>query len=388
MKRFFYAALVMVFLLAVLGIVYGVYLNRTDEQNIASRLDKRALMLTGVKVQRRPIAAVLTSDVATLYTDHMTDIACRVDGVVEEVFVSQGQTVTKGTELMYIANEDIPLAIMRTQGSIAKAQAELYRAERTFERYKTLVAEDAASSQQLDEAEAYYMVAKASIEELNAQQKANYMMKERQSIKSPISGQVLMVYKQPGTFVSAGMPVCLVGDFTKLYFKLSLEDRKIRYLIPLTSPKKLSFNRADFTKAYETNYGAGNIGDRQVFEVTVESVSPPLDVPAKMRSVVFSIDNSSGMLEPQTYRNMEILSGQTSNVLVVPLAAMTDQKRDTVFVWGKDEVLSTRQIVTGEDDGEYIEVISGLSEGEIVITSEQDGLRDGLKADVHMKGSD
>lgn len=387
MKRYFYTALAIILILSVAGVAYGIYLNHTGEKNIASRLEKRTLMLSGERAQRRVIVPLLKFDVISLYTPNKTDVVSRVDGVVESSFITQGQMVGVGTPLMYIANEDIPIAIMKTEGSIAKAEAELNRTRVTYERYQSLVAENAASQQQLDETRAYYLTAKATIAELAAQQKANYIMKERQTITSPIAGQVLMIYKNSGTFVSAGTPVCLVGDFTKLYFKISLNDRKIKYLLPFDMPKEMVFNRADFTKVYGTAYGAGNIGDHQSFTATIEEVYPPIEVPAEMRSVVFSVDNISGMLEPQSYRNVEVISNASSESLSIPLAALTDQMRDKVFVWNSDGILSLRDVVTGEDDGKYIEILSGLYEGEVVIISDSDGLKDGLMADVDVKGN-
>lgn len=387
MKRYFYAALAIVLVLAIAGVVYGVYLNHAGESNIAARLEKRTLMLSGETVKKRSISPMLKFDVINLYTPKKTDVVSRVDGVVESTFIAQGQNVTVGTHLMYVTNEDIPLAIMRTEGSIAKAEAELNRTRVTYDRYKTLVGQNAASQQQLDEAEAYYLTAKATIAELTAQQKANYVMKDRQTVTSPIAGQVLMIYKNSGTFVSVGTPVCLIGDFTKLYFKISLDDRKLKYLLPFDAPHKLTFNRADFTKVYGTAYGEGNTGDRQSFSAVVEEVYPPIDVPAEMRSVIFSVDNASGMLETQTYRNVKVLSSANSTSLAAPLSAFTDQNRDRVFVWNRDGVITEREVVTGEDDGEYIEVLSGLLEGEIVITSDSNGLRSGLTADVDIKGN-
>lgn len=384
MRRYFYAALAVILLSAVSIVAWGAYLNRAGEETIAARLEGRVLVLSGAVAMRRPMCPVLRWDAVSLYSEHMADVVARVDGIVADAFVSRAQRVTEGEPLMRISNEDISLQIMRTEGSIKKAEAERNRAKKTYERYKTLAAQNAASRQQLDESEAYYLAAEASIEELTAELRANLVMKSRQTVVSPIDGEVLMIYKQPGTFVSSGTPVCLIGDFSSLMFKTSLSDRRVRQLLPLDVPKQLMFHRADFTKAYGTEYGAGNTGEQQSFTAYISSVQPELDIQADIRNVTFVVDNSSGMLEPQTYRSMIIQSLTAHDVLAVPLAAVTDT-RDTVFVKGDDGLIRVRSVVTGEDDGEYIEVLSGLAEGEIVVTSDAKGLKDGLRADIDLE---
>ena len=100
-----------------------------------------------------------------------------------------------------------------------------------------------------------------------------------------------------------------------------------------------------------------------------------------MRTVIFEVGNSTGLLEPQTYNNVEIKSLFTQKCLTVPISAMTDPSNSSVFVVN-DGVLEKRNITTGIDDGDYIEILSGLKEGETVITSGTAGLEDGMKANV------
>ena len=104
-----------------------------------------------------------------------------------------------------------------------------------------------------------------------------------------------------------------------------------------------------------------------------------------MRYVVWEIDNSSGILEPQTYSNMYIRSEQDMSVLAVPLSAMVDQNNNAVYVWTSEGTVERRDIRVGANDGEYAEVLEGLQEGDIVIVSGTDGLETGTKADVAIK---
>ena len=70
------------------------------------------------------------------------------------------------------------------------------------------------------------------------------------------------------------------------------------------------------------------------------------------------------------------------------MTALKDAAHDTVFVVDDDGVLVERKVVCGADDGKYIEIISGLTEGEIVIDSGTGTLVAGKKVNVEVKGDD
>ena len=62
---------------------------------------------------------------------------------------------------------------------------------------------------------------------------------------------------------------------------------------------------------------------------------------------------------------------------------MIDDQNSSVFVF-EEGVLKRRKIVAGANDGSYIEIVSGLNPGDIVITSETSGLSEGMAVDVNL----
>ena len=68
--------------------------------------------------------------------------------------------------------------------------------------------------------------------------------------------------------------------------------------------------------------------------------------------------------------------------MTVPLSAMTDNEKHAVFVAKADGTVERRTVKTGTNDGTYIEILSGLSEGEIVVTSGTEGLSDGVHVEI------
>ena len=65
---------------------------------------------------------------------------------------------------------------------------------------------------------------------------------------------------------------------------------------------------------------------------------------------------------------------------------MADASHETVFVADADGILHRRNVMAGADDGKNIEVYSGLSEGEIVVSGSLDGLEEGMKVEIVLDG--
>lgn len=137
--------------------------------------------------------------------------------------------------------------------------------------------------------------------------------------------------------------------------------------------------------SYNTSYEPGNKGKEQKFIATVTLITPPLSEPATIRTIRWSIDNLAGLLEPQTYGGVSFELDSGHSCLAVPLSAMADNVRSSVFVVHPDGTLEKRAIQTGADDGKYVEIISGLKAEEIVVTSGMNGLTDGAKVDIELE---
>ena len=113
-------------------------------------------------------------------------------------------------------------------------------------------------------------------------------------------------------------------------------------------------------------------------------ITPALNEPASVRQIVWQIDNRVGLLEPGAYRKMRLHSSITRRVLTIPISCFTDESHDRVAVLESDGRLGFRDVETGITDGTYIEIIKGLQEGDIVITSDTEGLTVGTEIDVDL----
>lgn len=412
MKKVFLVAMGIVLAIVVTAIGYGTYLNQAGESNIKGRLADRRLDLRGAKVTERDIHAHLSVDTVNIYSNDMTDAIALVDGRIDQVKVKKNDHVSQGTVLCSLTNEQLPVklrqaeidilkaeqTIVKAEGDIAKAEAGLAKAENDYGRYSRLRERDAVTPQKYEEALAFYKEAQvnlrgAHVAREQAESQRDYLVAQRDQllidsshtqVTAPIEGDVLLIYKQQGAYVTAGTALALIGDFRHLYFMLPTKDEDAKGLT-VGSVVNLIFHQNDLAKIYDTEYVAGNAGARQKFTARIVSVSPELGESAAMRSILFEVDNGAGLLEPQTYNQVTIESAVSQRVLAIPLTAV-GSSRTEVFVLDKEGILQKRTVVTGIDDGMYVEIKSGLAAGDIVVTSDTEGLESGMKAEVTLEG--
>ena len=388
MKKLYMVGLVMILLFAVTIIGYGAWLNKSGENQITERMQTRTIPLQGAKVQMRDMPPTLFLETINLYSEEMADAVALIDGRVEEILVSKNSSVHRGQIIFTLVNDDIPLKIQQAESSIAKAEAQLANAKSNYARYIRLRERDATSIEKFDEVEMAYFASEAALKEAQTIKEQLLVQSARQDVKAPIDGEILILYRQQGSYVQAGTPLALVGNFSRLFFSLPVEDSHAQRL-SIGDRARLSFTNSQILrKAYDTDYAAGNRGDAQVFDVTVTEIVPNLNEPASLRKVVLEIDNRVGLLEQQAYSGAVLTSERTRKFLTVPLAAMIDSNRNAVFVVTPDGTLERRAVRTGADDGIYVEILSGLKERETVVTSATEGLEDGMKVTVTLAGGD
>ena len=381
MKRYFFIGIAVILALAVALVAYGTWLNVSDEKQIARRMDERVLTLTGARAEKRRIKPTVAMDSVRLYSENMADATALVDGRIVEMFVTKNSAVHKGDVLMRLENDQIPLQIQQSSANVRRVEAALAQATNSYHRQERLMAKEATSKEKYEEAEAQYKAAQEALAEAEAQQ-AQYLIQEgRQNVISPVDGNVLLLYQREGSYVKGGTPLALVGDFNRLLFSVTLDDKHTRYL-SVGGTVLLNFPAQSLKKAYDTEYAAGNQGKTGKIVAAIREITPPLSEPAGIRRVLYEIDNRARILEPLTYNGVSIRTDRDYECLVVPLAAMADASHEEVFAVQPDGTVNRREIVTGANDGKYIEILSGLAEGDVVVVESFEGLEDGVKVNV------
>jgi len=192
-----------------------------------------------------------------------------------------------------------------------------------------------------------------------AQLQVNYAM-----VRAPFAGIVSETYVHPGSMVGTQVPVAsLISPETEI--ALNVEERQI----------------GEVRVGQEAVTSVAAFPGRP-FPGTVTSVAPAADARTHTFTVKVTPAEQSGMLRSGMYATVSILALERMKTILIPQSAMIDDgvaQRAYVVVDGK---AVSRALVTGLTDNEHVEVLSGLSPGERVVTKGQPSLSDGAPVKV------
>ena len=171
-------------------------------------------------------------------------------------------------------------------------------------------------------------------------------------IVSPISGTVIEKHVVAGTAMKAGTRLLRLVDLSRVW----IEGQVYEYELPLVKP------------GMQAEVVLPEIPG-QPFKTTLTYVDPYLDPNTRTARVRVELPNPNGLLRPDTYAHIH-LNVELGERLVVPESAVLYAGHSrVVFVDLGEGRLQPRKIKTGERNGDWIEVLEGVAEGETVVTS-------------------
>jgi len=315
-----------------------------------------------------------------------TVLTSKTTGYVRTIRAQPGDVVRSGQPLVELEANDARASVARARAELAQsaeskteeenalqaARAAARIASTSFDRMKVLFADEAVSRQQFDEAEASRQSAEAQERAAEARVRAvTSRIAEAEAgvdeasaalayadIVAPFDGRVIERRVDPGALAGPGTPLLVVADEGKLRVEAAVEESRAPS-IHLGDQAEVQLDATS-----------------RLVAATVAEIVPNVDVASRALLVKLELPTEMGNLHAGSFARVEFHAG-TSLRLVVPTSAITRLGAlDRVFV--ADAKRARLRLVTlGETRGEWIEVLSGLSEGERVVSSPPADLRDG-----------
>lgn len=126
----------------------------------------------------------------------------------------------------------------------------------------------------------------------------------------------------------------------------------------------------------------------ELFQGRVTGISPTLATATRTAEVRVEVPNPARRLQPGMFANVEILLARRENVIAVPIDAVLERDGgQSVFVV-LEATAQTRPVQLGISDGTMVEIVSGLTEGEVIVIAGHRTLRDGMPVVVPGSGDD
>lgn len=321
------------------------------------------------KARKMNVPVILTGlgNVAAFYT--VTE-KTRVDGQLMKVYFKEGDDVKEGQELALIDTRPYQVALDQAEGQLARDQALLKDAQLDFDRYKTLLAQDAIPKQQLDTQVATVGQAEGNVKTDQANIEGAKLNLVYAHIKAEISGRIGLRLVDPGNIVHA-------ADATGLFVITQLQPISVLFTLPEDStPQVMKKIRAGahlsvdaYNRDNSEKLASGTL-------LTVDNEIDPTTGTAKLKAV---FDNKDNALFPSQFVNLKLVVDSKPNQIVIPSEAIQHgQQGPFVFLMTEDQK-SKMQNVTPDIvlDNDLTSIVAGLKEGDAVITQGSDRLQDG-----------
>jgi cobalt-zinc-cadmium efflux system membrane fusion protein len=306
--------------------------------------------------ERRTLRAAFPAPAEiTAPTGKLVEIASPFSGrIATETPPRIGQAVTAGEQLGTV----IPLGQDRGEADVARARAEadLALAEAAAERARRLFP-GSISQRQLDAAESDVIVARRALDAARGRQGgwratggAGF------DLRSPIDGVVAFTEVLPGRVISEGTPLLTVVDASRLWAVAHVFESDAARIFA-TPGLELEVSGHEFPLVLDTSHGA-----------EVVSVGSAIDPRTRTVPVIVAFDNP-GNLMPGMFAQARVYTAESRDAIAIPVRAVVDDGGfPTVFVMEDGESFFKRRVVTGARDGDWIEVVSGVSDGERVVS--------------------
>tara|TARA_R110000824_G_scaffold390760_2_gene587505 strand:+ start:193723 stop:194844 length:1122 start_codon:yes stop_codon:yes gene_type:complete len=309
---------------------------------------------------------VKISALGTLDADQSIIISPEINGIVTSIDFEDGQRLEKDATIISIDSGSLKARTMQAEARLTLTRANFDRAQR-------LRKQGSGTARALDEAlndmrsaEADLAAAKADLDKAN--------------IVAPFTGIIGLRQVSLGQYLKAGDTIATLADVDHLRIDFRVSE------VFLT----------EINKGQVVNVVLDALPG-ETFKGVITAIDPVIDISGRAISVRAALTNESGRLRPGLFGRVSIVT-QTRRSIVLPESALVPQKtgEKAVFVISdkgeEGKFAEMRPVETGERMTGEIEILSGLKEGEIVVTAGQLKIRPGdqvlLRSDEEKKTSD
>jgi RND family efflux transporter MFP subunit len=319
-------------------------------------------------------------------------ILARADGYIRRRNVDIGDRVRAGQEVAEIEAPELDQQVLQAKANLEQAQAALEQAQASYQqgksnmelakvtaqRWSALGAKGVVSHQENDQYQSQYQAQVSNLQALGkaiSAQRSNVTaaeanlsrlqnMQSYRVVRAPFDGVITQRNVDVGALVNAGN--------TLLYRIAQTATLRIYVNVPQASASSVRTGQTALLTV-------SNLPGR-TFTGTVARTANSLDPATRTLLVELHVPNADGALLPGMYSQVKLDSPSTHPPLVVPGDALIVRTGGTlVGVVRPDQTIHLQPLIIGRDFGDRVEVVSGLREGDTIVTNSGDIVHEGLK---------
>ena len=326
-------------------------------------------------------------------------------GTVTKVNVNLGDDVEVGTVLFNIEQQDMELTVSQASNGVDLAQKSVAQAENGLETAKTnyelnkekienaqlnlertraLYEEGAVSKSQLEQAELSasdknldVLLAQVTQAEIGYQQSLNQLKQAQISyeqavnglnntvVEAPMKGVVSSLNVKQGQIVGSGQVAATIVDMDTVYVQISVVENVVNKI----------------KEGQEVEVSVPAVFDGYI-KSTIGYISPTADPMNKLYTVRLYLDNKEYGIRPGMTGSVKLSLDSVDEAIVIKSDAVLDKDGKKIVYIVENDMAVEKEVETGLDTGELIEIISGINQGDSVIIEGQHYVSDGARVKV------
>jgi RND family efflux transporter MFP subunit len=350
---------------ALLLVVTGIRAREDSSVKLKEWTDNQAVPSVAV-VLPDPTALQATIDLpGRLEAYYRAPIFARVSGYLKSWNADIGARVKAGDVIAEIEAPDLDQQLLQARADLTNQQASAKLSDVTLARRKTLIASNFVSMQEIDERTADLSNKNAAVKSSQANVERLEALAAYKKITVPFDGIVTARSTDVGALINAGgstgPAMFVISDIKKLRVYVNVPQSYVPEI-------KMGAKAVISVPEYQTRTFAG----------TVEASSQAVDVNSGTTQMQIVLDNSAGELMPGGYANVRLNLQHDGVPLNIPSSALIfDQSGLRVATVGPDDRVVLKTVTIARDLGRNIELASGVSADDRIITAPPDGVANG-----------
>jgi RND family efflux transporter MFP subunit len=370
----FFIAVILI--LGVIGIGIHFLFERADQQGNAE------LTVAVAKAARTDLveSVVLTAEFFP-YQD--VDIHAKVSGFVKSISVDIGDRVKEGQKIAELEVPELRDELNKASASLQASMEDVNRAEADYsdahlnyqrlvqvakERPKLVAQQEIDNLESRDRAMAGALgAAKRKVEESQAEQSRLKTMLAYTSIVMPFDGVITKRFADTGTLIEAGtssttaLPLVSLAQYNLL---------RLRFPVPESSAALVHVGEA-------VEFRVSSLAETEKGKIA--RFADKVDRATRTMVTEVDIPNDSDHFKPGMYAYVTLPLHENKSALAIPVQALASGEKPTVTIVNQDGVVQIVPVTIGLQTADFVEIRTGIAEGDEVIVGSHTGLRPGTK---------